>query len=221
MDLVVAVYTGHGLADPLRKAFAEEVPGARLANLIDDSLLADVVAAGKVTPAVARRLVQYFLIAQGMGARVVLNTCSSVGEVVPDARRLLDIPIVRIDEPMAAQAVATARRIGVLATLPTTLGPTVRLLASEAERTGRKVTVREGLAAGAYEALVSGDPEKHDAILLETARAVGREVDAIVLAQGSMARIAARMEKETGIPVLGSVRGGIREVRRVLEEAGR
>lgn len=221
MDLVVAVYTGHGLADPLRKAFLEEVPGVRLASLIDDSLLADVMAAGGVTPAVARRLVQYFLIAQGMGARAILNTCSSVGEVVPEAQRLLDIPLVRIDLPMAARAVATARRIGVIATLPTTLGPTVRLLASEARRAGRDVEVREGLARGAYEALVAGDPQKHDAILLETARTLGREVDAIVLAQGSMARIADRMEEETGIPSLSSVGSGVREVKRVLGEAPR
>ena len=215
MKHVVAVYTGHGLSDPLRREFAAQVPDALLTNIVDDSLIRDARAAGRVTPAVARRLVQYFAIAREMGADVILNTCSSVGEVVPSARLLFDVPIVRIDEPMVRQATATARRIGVLATIPTTLGPTVRFLREVAD--GRDIQIAEDLAPGAYEALVAGRSDEHDGLLVEAALRLRDRSDLIVLAQGSMARIADRLQQTVGLPVLSSLKSGVAEVKRQLE----
>ena len=75
-----------------------------------------------------RRLVGHIDSAAQAGAGVVLVTCSSIGEGVRVARELFDFPVLRIDEPMAERAVDAGRRIGVLATLQTTLAPTVRLL---------------------------------------------------------------------------------------------
>jgi Asp/Glu/hydantoin racemase len=212
---VVAVYTGHGLAEELRRVFAAQLPGALLTNIVDDSLIRDARTAGCVTPAVARRLVQYFGIAREMGADLILNTCSSVGEVVPSARPLFDVPIVRIDEPMVRQAATTARRIGVLATIPTTLGPTVRFLREAAD--GRDVEIAEDLAPGAYEALVAGHGDEHDGLLVEAALRLRDRSDLIVLAQGSMARIADRLQEIVGLPVLSSLRSGVAEVKRLLE----
>jgi Asp/Glu/hydantoin racemase len=212
---VVAVYTGHGLAEPLRREFTAQLPNALLTSIVDDSLIRDVRAAGRVTPAVARRLVQYFTIAREMGADVILNTCSSVGEVVPVARTLFDVPIVRIDEPMVRQAASSARRIGVLATIPTTLGPTVRFLRASAD--GRDVEIAEDLAPGAYEALVDGRGDEHDRLLVEAALRLRDRSELIVLAQGSMARIAGRLQEAVGLPVLSSLKSGIAEVKRLLD----
>ena len=215
MKHVVAVYTGHGLAEPLRREFAVQLPDVLLTGIVDDSLIRDARSAGRVTPAVARRLVQYFAIAAEMGADVMLNTCSSVGEVVPGARPLFDVPIVRIDEPMVRQAVASARRIGVLATIPTTLGPTVRFLREAAD--GRNVEIAEDLAPGAYEALVAGRGDEHDRLLVEAALRLRDRSELIVLAQGSMARIADRLQETIGLPVLSSLKSGIAEVKRLLD----
>ena len=121
MNTVVAIYTGQGLAGPLKAVFTEILPDCRLINIIDDSLIADVVKSQHVTPAVTRRLLRYYETAEEMGADVILNTCSSVGEIVELGRRVVDIPIVRIDEPMAIAAVTQYARIGVIATLPSTL----------------------------------------------------------------------------------------------------
>jgi Asp/Glu/hydantoin racemase len=213
---IVAIYTGHGVVDAVRAECKAALGEASLANIVDDSLLRDVRDAGGLTPAVSRRLVQYFMVARDMGADVILNTCSSVGEVIPGARALLDVPIVRIDEPMARLAVERATRIGVLATLPTTLGPTVRLVRSSAAELGCAVTVEEGLAAGAYDALVAGKPEEHDRLLLETASRLGPRVEILVLAQASMARIASRLEQAAGLPVLSSIRPAVAEIARLL-----
>ena len=64
------------------------------------------------------------------------------------ARSLVAIPLVKIDDAMAAEAVRTGARVGVLATLQTTLAPTVRLVKAQAVAAGRSVSVVEGLAQG-------------------------------------------------------------------------
>lgn len=218
MKTVVAVYTGQGLADPLKAVFQELLPDCRLVNIIDDSLIGDVVRAGHVPPGVARRLIQYFHHGEELGADVILNTCSSVGEVAEDARKLIGVPIVKIDEAMAAQAAAAYDRIGVLATLPSTLEPTLRLVRRQAELAGREVTLVNGLAAGAFDALVGGRPEEHDRLLLETAKRVADEADVLVLAQGSMARMEKALSEATGKPVLSSPRLGVQAVKAALED---
>ena len=219
MKKVVAIYTGHGLMNNVKANFAEVLPDCRLINIIDDSLIADVIENNEVSPSVARRLLQYYQIAADMGADVIFNTCSSVGEYVAIGQKIIDVPIVRIDEAMAQEAVKNYQTIGVIATLPTTLGPTVRLVQSQAELLGRHVSVVEGLAEGAYQALVNGKPEEHDQRILDAARRLAQDVDAIVLAQGSMARMEKKLAEATGKPVLSSIKRGVKAVKSVLEKS--
>lgn len=217
MRTVVAVYTGQGLADPLKAVFKEVMPDVRLVNIIDDSLIGDVVKAGHIPPGVARRLVQYYHNGEELGADVILNTCSSVGEVADSAGPMIGVPIVKIDQSMAAKAAAEYGRIAVLATLPSTLDPTLRLIQKEAGLLGKQVSLVKGLAEGAFDALVGGKPEEHDRILLETAKRVCEQADVLVLAQGSMARMENALREATGKPVLSSPRLGVEQVKALLE----
>jgi Asp/Glu/hydantoin racemase len=215
---VVAVYTGQGLADPLKAVFQELLPDVRLVNIVDDSLIGDVVKAGHIPAGVTKRLTQYYVNGEELGADVIFNTCSSVGEVADEAREKLGIPIVKIDEAMAVKAVAEYDRIAVLATLPSTLEPTLRLISKQAGLAGKEVTLISGLAAGAFDALVGGKPQEHDRILLETAKQVCEAADVLVLAQGSMARMESALSIATGKPVLSSPRLGVEQVKAVLAQ---
>jgi len=172
---VVAVYTGQGLAEPLKNVFQELLPDCRLVNIVDDSLIHDVMQAGRVTPLVAGRLMSYYRNAVDIGAYVILNTCSSVGETADQARAFIPVPIVKIDELMAQEAVRRYARIGVIATLPTTLRPTMSLLRSQAQAAGRTVELVDGLAEGAYDALVGSSPEEHDRLISGNRRRDGGE----------------------------------------------
>lgn len=221
MTTVVAVYTGQGLSERIGPMFREELPGCRLVNIIDDSLIADVIQEGSVTTAVIRRLVQYYRHAEDIGADLILNTCSSVGEVADRVRPLFNIPIVKIDDEMARQATLSFKKIGVLATLPSTLEPTKNLLLREAEHQNRNVTVFDALAQGAYQALISGQPEEHDRLIYEAAKSVADKADALVLAQGSMVRMEKTLREETGLPVYASPRLGMMAVRAELERQGK
>jgi Asp/Glu/hydantoin racemase len=221
MSTVVAIYTGQGLAERIQPFFREELPGCRLVTIIDDSLIADVIRAGKVTPEVTRRLVQYYRHAEDIGADAILNTCSSVGEVADWAIPMFETPIIKIDDAMARLATKQFDKIGVLATLPTTLEPTSRLLQREAERQNRSVTVLDALAAGAYQALVAGRPEEHDRLILEAAKSIAEKADVLVLAQGSMVRMEETLKQATGLPVYSSPRLGVLAVRAELERQGK
>lgn len=218
MKTVAAIYTAPTIVDPVSEVFAEMLPDVRLVNIVDGSLIQDVIAANKVTRALERRLLHYFMACEDVNAQVILNTCSSIGEASQALTRYINLPIVNIDTAMARAAVGDARTIAVLATLPTTLGPTVRLVSRCAEEAKRKVDVLDGLAQGAFDALARGNAEEHDRILMETARNVAGGADAIVLAQGSMARMQDELESETGVKVFSSIRSGVASVGTFLKE---
>jgi Asp/Glu/hydantoin racemase len=211
-----ALHTGFALVEPLKPLYAELLPGVRVVTVVDDGLLADVRAAGGLTPEVTRRLCGYGMLAESSGADAILNCCSSVGEAADVLRGLVSIPVVKIDEAMAERAITLGRRIAVLATVETTLAPTARLIEKKAEGAGADVEARTYLAEGAFDALMSGDAAMHDRILTEQAERAAAENDVVVLAQGSMARLVARLEGQLNVPVLSSPRSGVERLARVL-----
>lgn len=217
MKTVVAIHTAMPMVEPTRELFAEHLPGVRLINIVDDSLIQDIIRDGKVSEAVKKRLTSYFHSAVDAGADVIFNTCSSVGEVAIMAREHISVPIVKIDDAMAQKAVESYKKIGVLATLPTTLGPTVKLIERISDQLSKQVITEEGLAEGAFDALMSGDNEKHDKLILDTSVKLAGKVDAFVLAQGSMARMESRITAKTGKDVLSSPLSGVLRVKSVIE----
>ena len=188
---------------------AAAAPNVRLINLLDDSLLSDVMAAGEVTPAVSARLRHYLVAAQDAGAGAVMTCCSSVGRAVEDLAAEVSLPVLRIDMPMAAQASQLGERVGVLATVPTTLTPTADLIERLARQAGRPVQVTRTLVDGAYAARLAGQGEEHDRLVLTALQALLGEVDVIVLAQASMARLLPVLGDTGGIPVLSSPESGL------------
>ena len=218
---VMALFTGAALVDPVKKLSAQVLPDVRFINVLDDSLIADVIAAGRMTPAVLGRIHQYCRIGAEMGADLIWETCSSVGVSVDYLQPFFDIPVLRIDRPMAEAAVEQGSRIAVLATLPTTLEPTMELVRQVAREKGKEIRVVNGLAEGAFQALTDGDPETHDRLLLETARRAAGNSDVILLAQGSMARMELPLRDATGIPVFSSIRPGLEALKPYLFGEGK
>ena len=216
MKTIVAVHTAMTMVEPTKQMFAEHLPGHRLINIADDSLIQDVIRANEVTPAVRKRLMSYYQSAVDAGADVIFNTCSSIGDVAITARDFVNIPLVKIDDAMSLKAVENYSRIGVLATLPSTLSPTARLVERFANQLNKTVVIEKGLAEGAFQLMMSGDVQTHDQKILETAIKLADKVEVFVLAQGSMAKMAEQITKETGKPVLSSPLLGILNVKEVV-----
>ena len=220
MKTVVAIHTAMTMVEPTKALFAEHVPEVRLINIADESLIQDVIRDGKVSPAVGKRLLNYYFSAVDAGADVIFNTCSSIGEVAIMARNFLPVPLVKIDDAMAREAVTSYKRIGVLSTLPTTLGPTMNLVRRFSELLSKPVEVQSGLAEGAFQALMDGNTGQHDHLILETAEKIASKVDVFVLAQGSMAKMKDAIVRSTGKPVLSSPLSGVLNVKSVVENLG-
>jgi len=215
MTTIAVVHTGPVTVQPIKEQISEQIPEARVINIVDDSLLSDVRAAGRLTAEVASRIHSYMANAQAMRVDIILNACSSVGEAVDLVRNFVSTPIVKIDEAMAEEASSIGRRIGVVATVSTTLEPTVRLVKKKAGELGRTVEVTERIAEGAFEALLSGDGARHDEILKSTISTLAGQVDVVVLAQVSMARLVPQLQG-LRVPVLSSPRSGVAALKRAL-----
>ncbi|MER5812110.1 aspartate/glutamate racemase family protein [Streptomyces sp. NPDC002033] len=142
----------------------------------------------------------------------VLVTCSTLGAVAEALAPAVGAPVLRVDRPMAAEAVRTGPRIAVLATVASTAGPTAELLAEEAA--GREVSVAVHLVDGAWELFEAGDTDGYLAAVAGAADAVAG-ADVIVLAQASMAGAAGLVR--TPVPVLSSPRPGLAAALRLGE----
>ncbi len=201
----------------MQDIFQEVLPDVRRINIVDDSLLADVMARGVITEAVQQRMNTYVKAAEIAGANAVLSLCSSLGPAIDAARKGVQIPVIKIDDAMTEKAIHEASRIGVLATVATTLKPTVALLQEKADILKKTVEIQPGLVNGAFEILLGGDKDRHDAMVSEAAGKMAGSVDLLVLAQASMTRLAPRLQKETGLAVLSSPRLAVEYTRRILD----
>lgn len=211
---VVIIHTNQLAGGDLTRLFNQMAPDVTVRNIIDDSILPEVLSAG-VTPGIVRRYFAYVVQAEEAGADLIFNQCSSVGEVADMARSIARVPIVKIDERMAEVACRTGGRIGVVATAASTLGPTTRLLRRTAERLGRQVSLVEELRTDVFARMLAGDKKGHNDLLLGTIRDLFTRVDVVVCAQGSMLALKPDLG-DTPIPVLMSPPLGVQHAVEVL-----
>jgi Asp/Glu/hydantoin racemase len=188
---------------------AELLPGVKVIHFIDSDVLAQVGRDTYVTDSSALRMMHLAQAAEAAGVDAIFSACSSLGPAIDRARELVKPQIIKIDDAMAAKAVSLGTRIGVLATVPTTLGPSSDLVSFHAREAGKTVTVVPKLAVGAFDKLMSNDREGHNQAVSTAAAELALEVDVIVCAQASMWRLADRLAQETGKPVLSSPRLGV------------
>lgn len=184
------------------------LPDVEMTNLLDDSLIQELIDAETVTPQVEKRIATYLDLFEEAGVDGVLCCCSSVGEVVDRMAESKATPVYRVDRPMAQQAVREGSKVGVIATLRSTLEPTVRLVEKEAKDLGKQVEIESVLVDGAFLALNEGRRDTHDRLVKEALHALIDRVDVVLLAQASMARVLEGMEKPSK-PVLSSPESGL------------
>ncbi|HEX5282678.1 MAG TPA: aspartate/glutamate racemase family protein [Bryocella sp.] len=211
------IHTSPTLTPLFSRLCAEYLPDVSVFHMVDESLIKDTIRNGYVRRVTNRRLLGMLESAQDAGADAILVTCSSIGEGVKIGQELLDVPVVRVDEAMAEQAVRMGRKIGVMATLRTTLEPTLALLDEKAEAAGIQVELVPSLCDGAFEAVLAGDTETHDRILTRALQNDMKGVDVVVLAQASMARVVEAMGPGAlPMPVLSSPELAVKRTAEVL-----
>lgn len=206
MATIGFVHTVLSLPPTFGELAHELVPDAEVFHVVDETLLSNTRREGRLTPATRRRVLGYIESAAEAGADLVVVTCSSIGPAVDAGRAFVDVPVLRIDEPMADEAVRLGTRIGVVATLATTLEPTAELVRRRAREAGKEAEVTAQLCEGAF------GSDRHDELVREGIAKVAAENDVVVLAQASMARVAG----DASVPILSSPRLGMQRVAQLL-----
>lgn len=214
---IAFIHTVGFLIEDFRARMRAEMPTADCFHILNESLLQDLLR-GAPQPLVYRRVVDQIVLAAEAQPDLIVVTCSSTSPAVDIARRIVQQPILKIDDPMAAEAARSGPRIGLLCTTPSTVEPSSALLHAHAAEQGREITIKTVLRPEAYQALIAGDRARHDAILYEAATEISNEVDVLVLAQASLAHLRDRLAAELSCPVLASPPLLMREIVRLCAE---
>ena len=217
MKKSIAIVQTSAVSSAELKALCEEImPEVTVYQIIDDSLIKEVNANGGPTYGVKRRMYNYYQQAESLGVDAILNQCSSVGEVADAIKPFVSVPVVKVDEAMAEKAVSLGKKIAVVATVPTTVGPSVRLVEQKAREMGKEIEIETHLVKDAMMILIEqGDVETHNKMVLGEVEAAAENCDVVVLAQGSMTvllPLLGHIQK----PVLTSPRLGIQRMKEVL-----
>ena len=217
MKSIAIVQTSAVSSNELKSLCSEILPGVKVHQIIDDSLIAEVNANNGPTIGVRRRLYNYYLQAESLGVDLILNQCSSVGEVADLIKPFVNIPVIKIDEAMARKAVSMGKKIAMIATVATTVGPSSRLILQMAKEAGKEIELDIHLVKDAMMILIEkGDVETHNRMVIGEVQKAAETNDVIVLAQGSMT-VLLPLLKDIEKPVLSSPRLGVCYVKEVLD----
>ena len=181
MPAIGFLHTAEVHVGTFRGLLRELGPGVDDVHLVDESLLADARERG-VDADVECRLLKRLRELAAERPDVIVCTCSTLSGHAERMSGAVGTPVLRVDRPMAEAAVAAGRRIGVVATTASTLGPTRELLASCARA---DTEIVESLCPDAWPLFAAGDHAGYIRRVVEHARNL--DVDVIVLAQASMA----------------------------------
>lgn len=206
---IAFVHTGAVVIPPVTDLAREHLAGTTTVNYLDDKIVVDLGDPERAA-SVPERLTDLVSAAKSAGADVVMLTCSSISHLAAPVGEAVGIPVLRIDEAMADAAVQAGDRIAVLATLPTTLTPTLGLLRERADLAGRSPEFASEVIEGAFAAVSGGDRAEHDRLVAAAIERVAVDADVVVLAQASMASAAEAAHVD--VPVLTSLEPGIRRL---------
>lgn len=206
--------------DAMKPFIARYIPEVSVMHLCDDTIQRDNIAAGPgiIPKRNYAKFAEYARNLEDAGVDVIMLACSTFNYAAELARPMINLSIAQIDRPMMEEAVQVGPRIGLLATLSTTVPSSERLLDIVAREAGKKIERRTVLAEAAFQALTGGDVQLHNRLLLEEIDRLSESVDVIVMAQLSMSALAPVLG-DTRVPVLNSGDTGFARVRQMLIES--
>lgn len=202
----------------VRRYIDEFLPDVEVVHYVDDTIQNTNFAAGPgcIPPKNFAKFVQAAQSQQEYGVDVILLACSTFNQAVEYAQPMIPTRLVQIDRPMMDIAVKQGSRIGLLATVPTTVPSSERLLHLAAQEAGKDIQITTRVCSEAFQVLKAGNAEKHNELLLAEIDQLSNQVDVIVLAQVSMSVLESRLI-DTKVPVLNSGRTSFAFLREYLE----
>ena len=201
--------------DPICSTFKRLWPQAQVTNLLEDSLAPDLSAAGSRDQSMIDRFCTLAKYVESCGADAILFTCSAFGAVIEVARTQVKIPVLKPNEAMMEEAIATGPRIALLATFEPSL-PSMKIeLEQLAASRNAKLEIVVKAVPAALTALHAGDDAGHDNQIAAAAAEIG-DCDALLLCQFSMASAAERIPSRRGRSVFTSPYSAVARLKQLL-----
>lgn len=213
---VTAIYATSAAMPTTRDAL-ERFPDLEVLTVLDEALLQCPLDEGGVFSRSIDRMVTHLRLASDAGSQAALVTCNIYSTALPELRRRVEgLQILGIDERMVELATTEFGRLAVVGTVTGGLETQLQLLRAAAQARRRDIDLVPVICEHAFAALNAGDPELHDRLIADAVAGLqdGR-VDAVVLAQASMARTAPMLASH-GLPVLCSPELAAAELHRIV-----
>lgn len=213
------IHASHITIDAMKPYIEKYLDGITIMHLCDDTIQRDNLSAkvGTIPKVNYYKFAQYAHNLEEAGVDAILLACSTFNYAAELARPMVNTPILQIDRPMMEKAVQTGSRIGLLATLPTTVPSSKRLLEIAAEEAGKEVQIEVSLQSEAFAEYSKGNIKRHNELLLEAVEELSNKVDCIVMAQLSMSALAPFLG-ETKVPVYNSGDTGFQRVQEFFKK---
>jgi hypothetical protein len=217
---LVFLHTGEVHTANFQALVDQLAPGTPTRHWVREDLLRRAETAGSATPEILGEAQDELirLAGEGKGAGAVLLTCSTIGAAAERAAATSSVPILRVDRPMADEAVRAGRRIAVAACVPTTVAPTIALLEQAAADAGRSIEIEVHLLEEAWPLFLAGDQRAYVEKVAQGLREAAKQSDAVVIAQASMAG-AADLCPDAEAPLLSSPRLGVEAALKAWRQA--
>ena len=201
--------------EPVAHVFCDMWPQARLTHLLDDSLPADLTAAGGITGAMVERFIAMTRYCVSCGADAVLFTCSAFGAAIDAAKQAVTVPVLKPNEAMLEEALAAGSDLALLATFEPSIPSLKREFEDLAAARGIKLKLKTRTVPAAIAALQKGRTTEHDRLIVAAAAEMG-VCDALVLGQFSMARAATGIPAQPGRKVVTSPHSAVARLKSIL-----
>ncbi len=196
-------------------AFDRGWSSADVAHLLDGSLYLDRSQGTADDAELSSRVDRLIKYSAATGAEGIIVTGSFFGDMVKQARDSMDIPVMTSFDGIVERALVLDQPLHVLATAPDSATLLSAEIEREAARRSRSVSLSRGAVAGAMDALISGDGESHDRLVLEAVAGVQADT-AVLFAQFSMERILPGSAAAHSQPVIGPASEAVARLRQLL-----
>ena len=207
----------HAIAEsipPVRLAFDEEFPEAEVINVLDESLLVDFD--DQLTPDLRRRITNIIGYCQDNKADAIGLACSVYAPVVESAKDLVHVPLVSSYGPVMANAVTAGPRIGLIASVASTMRDSKYYLHLAADEAGVEIEPQLCLAEDLITVMRAEGQSGLERRLEEEVLKIASKVDVVLLTQFSFAAALAHLEKVSPIPVLSAPHSSARTLKKLL-----
>lgn len=201
--------------EPIGASFRENFPAAQVVNLLEDSLMTDLAAEGRLTENMIERFVEIGRYCVKARADAILFTCSAFGPAIEECKRNVSIPVLKPNEAMYEELVAKNRNVSLLATFQPSLPSMLAEIASYAKERGTDVKVAPHWVEGALDALLANRPDEHNRLIAEAA-GKQQNCDALAFAQFSMTPARALAAARTKLPIFTTPDSAVNKLKALL-----